>query len=320
MPTDEARPAHDERPATGHGSGERVRPGPRHAAPRKPLLDRLHMPAGKAVALAAMPTAVLMGMGFTPQLALAKPVPANPFRGASCAPAPETAASTGTARTGARTGVGPHPDASPRPAATPSASAARTTPSAPQATPSPAAPAPSSAPSVPAHPGEEDKPAYPCPVPDPRALAAAQPDDSHVLPDNPWYLEASVLTLNGLDYEGIKKVRTASGQEKPVLKFTATALDIKDMHQIVNSRGKEYHITGNGPTPTLRGGKVTLYTEELKGNLFGVIPVSFSPSSPPPLTLPFLVFTDVKIRQAGQYGGTLTVPRLHLYLTDGTYP
>ncbi len=29
------------------------------------------MPAGKAIALAAMPTAVLMGMGFTPTLALA---------------------------------------------------------------------------------------------------------------------------------------------------------------------------------------------------------------------------------------------------------
>ncbi|UXI80910.1 hypothetical protein N6Q81_24175 [Streptomyces vinaceusdrappus] len=49
----------------------RVRTGPRHAAPKKPLFTRFHMPAGKAIALAAMPTAVLMGMGFTPTLALA---------------------------------------------------------------------------------------------------------------------------------------------------------------------------------------------------------------------------------------------------------
>ncbi|MEV5804694.1 hypothetical protein [Streptomyces parvulus] len=49
----------------------RARTGPRHAAPKKPLFTRLHMPAGKAIALAAMPTAVLMGMGFTPTLALA---------------------------------------------------------------------------------------------------------------------------------------------------------------------------------------------------------------------------------------------------------
>ncbi|MGW3861646.1 hypothetical protein ACWEDZ_09175 [Streptomyces sp. NPDC005047] len=49
----------------------RARTGPRHAAPKKPLFTRFHMPAGKAIAIAAMPTAVLMGMGFTPTLALA---------------------------------------------------------------------------------------------------------------------------------------------------------------------------------------------------------------------------------------------------------
>ncbi|CAM5692400.1 hypothetical protein SVIOM342S_01082 [Streptomyces violaceorubidus] len=48
-----------------------MRTGPRHAAPKKPLFTRFHMPAGKAIAIAAMPTAVLMGMGFTPTLALA---------------------------------------------------------------------------------------------------------------------------------------------------------------------------------------------------------------------------------------------------------
>lgn len=48
------------------------RRGPRHAAPRKSLLTKLHMPAGKkAFALAAMPTAVFVGMGLTPKLAMA---------------------------------------------------------------------------------------------------------------------------------------------------------------------------------------------------------------------------------------------------------
>ncbi|MFI9151773.1 hypothetical protein [Streptomyces sp. NPDC053367] len=44
----------------------RSRTGPRHAAPKKPLLTRLHMPTGRAIALAAMPTAVLMGVGMGP--------------------------------------------------------------------------------------------------------------------------------------------------------------------------------------------------------------------------------------------------------------
>ncbi|MFB6959779.1 hypothetical protein ACFCYB_22810 [Streptomyces sp. NPDC056309] len=57
-----------------HGIGveeSRVRTGPRHAAPKKPLFTRFHMPAGKAIAMAAMPTAVLMGMGFTSTHAVA---------------------------------------------------------------------------------------------------------------------------------------------------------------------------------------------------------------------------------------------------------
>jgi hypothetical protein len=43
----------------------------RHAAPRKSLLTKFHMPAGKAMMFAAMPTAVVVGMGLTPRLALA---------------------------------------------------------------------------------------------------------------------------------------------------------------------------------------------------------------------------------------------------------
>ncbi|MFE0104815.1 hypothetical protein [Streptomyces sp. NPDC059009] len=68
----------------------RARTGPRHAAPKKPLITRLHIPAGKAMAIAAMPTAVLMGMGLTPTLASAKPgVPKNPFQDGPCVTAPD---------------------------------------------------------------------------------------------------------------------------------------------------------------------------------------------------------------------------------------
>ncbi len=70
-------PADEETRGTDAGTS-RARNGPRHAAPRKPLFTRFHMPAGKAIALAAMPTAVLMGMGFTPTLALADGNDANP--------------------------------------------------------------------------------------------------------------------------------------------------------------------------------------------------------------------------------------------------
>lgn len=57
-----------------------TRNGPRHAAPRKSLLTKLHIPAGKAFALAAMPTAVLVGMGLTPSSRWPTTVRTSPSR------------------------------------------------------------------------------------------------------------------------------------------------------------------------------------------------------------------------------------------------
>lgn len=82
MPGDEVR-------YEGTEAGPRARTGPRHAAPKKPLITRLNMPAGKAIAIAAMPTSILMGMGLTPTLAHAKPQPENPFRDGPCVTAPD---------------------------------------------------------------------------------------------------------------------------------------------------------------------------------------------------------------------------------------
>jgi hypothetical protein len=42
-------------------------------------------------------------------------------------------------------------------------------------------------------------------------------------------------------------------------------------------------------------GNVRFYTKRFKGKLFGLIPVTFTPEQPPPLTLPYLKFTDVNI-------------------------
>ncbi|NEE22272.1 hypothetical protein G3M58_89415, partial [Streptomyces sp. SID7499] len=67
------------------GDDLRERKGPRHAAPRKSLLTKLHLPSGKkALALAAMPTAVFVGMGLTPKLALADDRADIPFAPGPC--------------------------------------------------------------------------------------------------------------------------------------------------------------------------------------------------------------------------------------------
>lgn len=159
---------------------------------------------------------------------------------------------------------------------------------------------------------------FPCPTEDPEALAAAELEPGvPLLPTDPWILESSLLTLTGLDYAGIVEVKTADGKVKKVLKFTADSIDIKDLHQkAVGPDGTTTHVQArDGSTSTIRGGTVTMYTEELKGNLFGIIPITFSPTSPPPINVPFAFFTNVKVTQAGQFGGSLKVPGLHNYLT-----
>ncbi|MFD3731075.1 hypothetical protein [Streptomyces sp. NPDC058632] len=106
------------------------RKGPRHAAPRKPLFTRFHMPAGKAIALAAMPTAVLMGMGFTPTLAqadeqqpLSNSLTADEYKacvaaledsedGASSSPVPSASASDTASPDDEEPATGPSPSAS----------------------------------------------------------------------------------------------------------------------------------------------------------------------------------------------------------------
>ncbi|MFD0385948.1 hypothetical protein ACFQ2B_36905 [Streptomyces stramineus] len=427
------------------------------------------MPAGKAVALAAMPSAVLMGMGLTPQLALAKPPLPEPFEG-QCATAPDESPSPGaspSAGAGKESGKSPAPGPSksagdgkggpaapeppkdpvdperpkgaakdaaekareaaekareaidklippgtlpspepdgkkPGPAgeSSPAPSASKATdpldplglgdklkdiltggdgtgakpPAAPSPSPSASgatrkpAPAPGGTPSGKATPedgkatprgkaGAEPsaKPSGGTPTrkadsgaspsasssasPSPSASAspgpgglppcpkgaAADGNDGHAFPHQPWYLEAGKLTLTGLTYRGVQEITMVNNEKKRVLKFTADALAIQDLHQIVNKGGKQYHVAGAGTQSTVGGGEITMYTEELKGKLLGLIPSTQSPTSLPPLIpgvkLPIpIFFTDVKIRQAGQFGGTLHIPNLRQTITDGTYP
>ncbi|MBW1595839.1 hypothetical protein [Streptomyces sp. JJ38] len=404
--------------------------GPRHAAPRRSLLTRVQLPAGRAIALAAMPSALLFGMGLTPKLALADE-PVNPFAPGPCVTQPDEGSQpepeqpeqpeqeTGEGRDGdGRDGGAEEPEAGEQPAE-------------PEPTPEPTEPAPEPTPEPEPQPEPEPEPEpenpwdplglgdaledlftggdkgstapqggseavveprqetvaqpaaepegtdavagivddtveradeavdeterairdaaeqagadveelpedvtdgvtrepqpqpdadgkqpFPCPTHDPEALANAELEQGiPLLPDEPWRLESSKLVLRGLDYHGIVEVRTAGGKVKKALKFTADTVDIGDLHQlVVGPQGTTSHVRAeSGSTSTFRGGTVTMYTEELKGNLFGLIPVTFSPETPPPLNVPYAVFTDVHVTQAAQFGGTLTIPGMRLY-------
>ncbi|WP_432176153.1 hypothetical protein [Streptomyces sp. Tue6028] len=421
----------------------RVRTGPRHAAPRKPLFTRFHMPAGKAIALAAMPTAVLMGMGLTPTLAqaedhpTAKSLTADEYQqcveavtgsedgkdasdtaspSASSSPSASESADTATPKPSSSSGSsdetsssdsGSDDKAEPTPSASSSsASTSQNSSDGAASTPAPSASESSKNPLDPLGVGDAledlltpDDTASPTPTPSASAseskdssasddksvsdtvkdttdevtktvedtvkdttdtaskaasdatekvqeaadAATASPspsasestdasdcpvatddeggvDNPVALPDDPWYLNASSLLLKGADYKGIVKVKTANGSTKRVLKYVISdGTDIGDLHQTVNDKqsGKTYHVqAAKGSTSTIRDGKTIMYTESISGNLLGLIPITFDPDNPPPLNIPLIYFTKVKVVQAGQFGGTLTVPGLHQYTTD----
>ncbi|WP_328300866.1 hypothetical protein OG389_26055 [Streptomyces sp. NBC_00435] len=419
------------------GAESRERKGPRHAAPRKSLLTKIQIPVGKTMALAAMPTAVFVGMSMAPKLAVAddKEIPFAPGPCVTRSDEPAESASPSPSKTPSKTpskspqttpSAGKSPTAVPSPSTSPSASKpvqkpagkpddkaavkpaavpaagakgsnpldplgvgdairglfdelgrplANPSAGAPQA-PKPATTMPAPATTTPApdpaaarirdaaktagaevselseevkdtrttpkdetgaeagkgkakgtketdkaedkaeDADEDGKKPFPCPTYDAKALADAEVEQGiPLLPDEPWYLDSSLLTLYGLDYEGIVEVKTAGGKTKTVLKFTADSLDIKDLYQTVGKGGQVAHLKSRpGSTSKIRGAKVTMYTESLKGNLFGLIPIEFSPQSPPPLNVPFAFFTNAKVVQAGQFGGTLTVPGLKNYI------
>ncbi|WP_217166526.1 hypothetical protein [Streptomyces sp. AC512_CC834] len=451
----------------------RVRTGPRHAAPKKPLFTRFHMPAGKAIAIAAMPTAVLMGMGFTPTLALADGNDAAPTSNSltadeykdcvaaledaekdpSGSPTPSPSATdgaddgkddtkepspsdsagssgedagadkgessssdSGSDDEGDKAGDGDKADPTPSPSASQSQEASGAS----AAEPSPSesedkgglldglgdtledlftggkkaeeSPSPTSTPSASesasgdasdpvkettdkvtgtvkdtvsgvtdtaskaaegteetvdkaaeaakkaaeeakedAEKAKDDATASPSPsasesaATDPDDCPAATDDEGGVdnkvpLPDDPWYLNASSLLLKGASYKGVVEVKTANGTTKKVLKYVISdGTDIGDLHQTVKDKqaGKTYHVqAAEGSTSTIRDGETVMYTESISGNLLGLIPITFDPEHPPPLDIPLIYFTNVKIVQAGQFGGTLHIPGLHQYTTD----
>ncbi|GGS83887.1 hypothetical protein [Streptomyces griseoviridis] len=465
MPADEVTHGAD-------AEASRVRTGPRHAAPRKPLFTRFHVPAGKAIALAAMPTAVLMGMGLTPTLAAAdgndpatasKSLTAEEYKACvealadkdsaspspsesesesgddaaeeSASPEPSPSATTpsaspsvpsssspdsgsddgdgdgdGAAEEGAtgsksdadddpaEAGAGPSAPASVSPSPSASASGGGLLqgigdaledlftggkggeePASPSATPSASASGSASESASGTEDGEDapgeaseavqeateaaggaaeaggaggtvetggtggEATASPGPGAsagaDPGASASPSPsesgaaedcpiatdaeggvDNNLALPNRPWELEASSLRLKGASYKGVVEVRTADGTTKKVLKYViSNGTDIGDLHQIVHddATGKTYHVqAAEGSTSTITDGDTVMYTESISGNLLGLVPITFDPEHPPPLDIPLIYFTNVKVVQAGQFGGTLTVPGLHQYITD----
>jgi len=200
--------------------------------------------------------------------------PSNPPMSGPPAPTPTTAPSP--VPTSTRT-VRPSPSASPTSGDTPTR-------------PAPTATAPTSPPPL-------------CTVTPNQLSAAAGQPPVNLLPST---LKAATLSMSGLSYDGNVELPTANGtilaMQFSMTSSTATPFELDvpvGDHQIV--------ITSSSLTVS---GDVKFYATEIKGNLDGTVPIDFTPSAPPPLTVPDLFFTDATVSLAFVSSTTLTAANL----------
>jgi hypothetical protein len=108
-------------------------------------------------------------------------------------------------------------------------------------------------------------------------------------------LEGRSLQMYDSRYDGTVALPTAGGPLR-TLKFSMSKSVTKPFSLTVPE--PVGHTTVIHSDALTTAGNVTFYTPDFRGKLFGVIPVTFTPDSPPPLTLPYLWFTDVRITLA----------------------
>ncbi|MBD2898724.1 hypothetical protein amrb99_76970 [Actinomadura sp. RB99] len=98
--------------------------------------------------------------------------------------------------------------------------------------------------------------------------------------------------MSGLSYDGVASLPSASGTVR-ALKFTMSKAVLKDVDQTAAHGGVTSRIKTGSLTLT---GDVVMYTTKMSSKLLG-IPLTFTPEQPPPLTLPYMVMTDVVSEQ-----------------------
>jgi hypothetical protein len=135
----------------------------------------------------------------------------------------------------------------------------------------------------------------------------AGPDDVPLVTAKGGTLETDRLTMYNSTYDGVSTLATGSGTVR-ALKFSMTKAVNKPFKlTIPEADGHTTLIESNELTTD---GNVKFYTPSFKGKLFGLIPVTFTPEQPPPLTLPVLWFTDVTINLTFVRCDTLTAKPL----------
>jgi hypothetical protein len=123
-------------------------------------------------------------------------------------------------------------------------------------------------------------------------------------------IKASKLTMSGLTYDGLSTLQSPAGPVT-VMTFGADEVDIEDIDQTYPFTGGQTEITNPGSTAVLKG-NVRLYVTKLAASIFGLIPLTFTPSFQPPLVLSSMFFTDATTDVALVQCDQILLPKLAL--------
>jgi hypothetical protein len=205
------------------------------------------------------------------------PQPAAPAAGDPSGTGSSSADATGTDST-----AGPSPSASPSPTTTPS----------PSPTPSPTA----------------SNPYAPGATPGPKLKATSgQP----VAPDYVAHLTGSAFKITSSFYVGNVTLKRADGSSVTAMKFTADKAVVPDFRLEVPIDANNAHgLLATSDSITLTG-HVVLYATKFTGTLVGLVPLTFTPDSPPPSVIPLPSMTDVKIEMVTNTADSLSYDNPH---------
>jgi hypothetical protein len=142
--------------------------------------------------------------------------------------------------------------------------------------------------------------------------------------DVPDRMTGSKLTLDGFSFDGVTELTTGGGGTIRVLQFSMDKAVTENFElRVPGPAGRTVALTSSALTvqkaPT-DGVKVKFYCSRFEGklNLVGVeVPVDplvFTPDSPPPLTLPQMIFTDIDIQLVFVDADQLLAPNLNTKL------
>lgn len=166
---------------------------------------------------------------------------------------------------------------------------------------------------APARPGPTPCSTTSAPAPKPRQLAAAA--DQPPVAARPGRMTGSRVSMSGLSFDGVVSLPTVNPTVSiRALLFTMNSSTTNNFRLVtIDPAGRNVTLTSSALTVERSAEeRVQFYTSRFTGKVFGLIELTFTPDSPPPLTLPEMFFTDPDIELVFVDCRTLLAPDLRV--------